>query len=856
MDARGVPVGANDGHEQQYAGFRGEVMAWHPINSLTGAKIYDDTGPADTDLYALDCTLDIDTDPTGVPDNRATVVFLRCIQKHAGAEDFYFLGPNADRYFAYGNVAVILEEDDYTYVRCLTNASGEVPLFWTDPCGEIEVWVMGYLDVEGLYNDKQSDTINADANWNAEDDASETKPDALCFYNILLHNTWGLPLDINAGLYDFNTDEGDYCVKGSSYRIGCSDVNFGNNGSEYTCGPVSACSDTDGDIARQYYEDHDVSEGTTCDCEVYMQALAQDRYKKYETEVFNTTLNAADTWETLDLSSTIGAKSSYVRLRIKTSGPVYFKVQPYGESSSPDHSDSCYGCTGIYVGSNYVGSIEVPTDEDGKIQIACSSDSVTVTIDVLCAFDEIPVFDGGYHTAETIKVFGPDNPPTAFTDLDLSSVVGEQAVFVFLKVTQTSGAMDTYATFRPNGATEDWYDNQAGQHGSTEFRVNQLNLPCSGLLGCMTDSSGVVEWRTNSVVPTFEVYVVGWLDVELDISSVFYGAMPAAWTERDKVGIWGENPTFAILKTVATGGTVTNTTALRNADETDDLLSVTTGGPNQCGQWDANTYGYQLTTTDSDGKFDIIAQAVVPEVDWHVEAYCSAVVEPTSSVVFAAAAPPTSWTDLDLTEDDPGGNPTGLTGCCLVILKIHHAAGGDNRGVEVRPNGDSGSYVTGKSAGPKGCADCYLAADEYTYLITETDSDGVIEWICNDSDVNFDINLVGWIENEVVEPTVTTQAATAVLVTSATGNGNITDDGGGDITQHGVCWKLGSDPVDIAGADGYTEEGAGAEGAFTSTITPLIEVTTYYYRAYATNSEGTTYGAAQSFTTKLRPRII
>ena len=98
-------------------------------------------------------------------------------------------------------------------------------------------------------------------------------------------------------------------------------------------------------------------------------------------------------------------------------------------------------------------------------------------------------------------------------------------------------------------------------------------------------------------------------------------------------------------------------------------------------------------------------------------------------------------------------------------------------------------------------------------------------------------------------PTVTTQAATDVGPTIATGNGNITDGGGDSITQHGVCWKLGSDPVNIAGADDSTTEGVGSEGAFDSSITGLTESSTYYYRAYATNSIGTSYGAAQIFNT-------
>jgi len=98
-------------------------------------------------------------------------------------------------------------------------------------------------------------------------------------------------------------------------------------------------------------------------------------------------------------------------------------------------------------------------------------------------------------------------------------------------------------------------------------------------------------------------------------------------------------------------------------------------------------------------------------------------------------------------------------------------------------------------------------------------------------------------------PTVTTQAATITVPGGGTLNGNITNDNGGAITQHGFCWKSGSDPVNIAGADGSSELGAGSEGAFDQAKTGLTEATEFYYRAYAISSGGTGYGAAQSWTT-------
>ncbi|MBI9089419.1 MAG: hypothetical protein JEZ12_09385 [Desulfobacterium sp.] len=98
-----------------------------------------------------------------------------------------------------------------------------------------------------------------------------------------------------------------------------------------------------------------------------------------------------------------------------------------------------------------------------------------------------------------------------------------------------------------------------------------------------------------------------------------------------------------------------------------------------------------------------------------------------------------------------------------------------------------------------------------------------------------------------VAPTVTTQAATSVDTTTATGNGNLTDLGAPAPTEHGVCWSTSANPTIT---DSNTTKGvAGATGAFTSEMTGLTPETTYHYRAYATNTAGTVYGADQTFTT-------
>ena len=94
-------------------------------------------------------------------------------------------------------------------------------------------------------------------------------------------------------------------------------------------------------------------------------------------------------------------------------------------------------------------------------------------------------------------------------------------------------------------------------------------------------------------------------------------------------------------------------------------------------------------------------------------------------------------------------------------------------------------------------------------------------------------------------PVLTTTEVIAVTQTTATSGGVITSDGGATVTERGVCWSTSQNPTI---ADSKTSDGTGA-GTFTSAINGLTANTTYYVRAYATNSKGTGYGSAMSFTT-------
>ena len=92
---------------------------------------------------------------------------------------------------------------------------------------------------------------------------------------------------------------------------------------------------------------------------------------------------------------------------------------------------------------------------------------------------------------------------------------------------------------------------------------------------------------------------------------------------------------------------------------------------------------------------------------------------------------------------------------------------------------------------------------------------------------------------------LTTTAVTRISTTSARSGGNVTNDGGGAITERGVCWNTGGAPTI---ADAKLASGAGT-GMYTSSLTGLTPGVAYHLRAYATNPAGTAYGNEVTFST-------
>jgi len=102
---------------------------------------------------------------------------------------------------------------------------------------------------------------------------------------------------------------------------------------------------------------------------------------------------------------------------------------------------------------------------------------------------------------------------------------------------------------------------------------------------------------------------------------------------------------------------------------------------------------------------------------------------------------------------------------------------------------------------------------------------------------------MSWVSNI---PTISTTSTTDIKPNSSVSGGNILSDGGSPITARGVVWSTNPNPT--ISLTTITNEGTGS-GIFISNLSGLISNTTYYVRAYATNSVGTSYGNELTFTT-------
>lgn len=216
--------------------------------------------------------------------------------------------------------------------------------------------------------------------------------------------------------------------------------------------------------------------------------------------------------------------------------------------------------------------------------------------------------------------------------------------------------------------------------------------------------------------------------------------------------------------------------------------------------------------------------------------------DPNPSVIYDVAP------SEDNLVEDSGTTVTAPSIVTTIDGSYHVAIGADDGSGNSVLSGPGGIYTLEESTTnqAQGYADAAISPAGSTgpQSFTFDDDDGTIS-------LSFAVAAAS-----VSAPTVTTAAASNVTGMSATVNGSVTDNGGEGASVCGFAWGTNSS---LSGGDTATTTDStcpATTGAFSKILYSLADNTTYYVRAYATNSGGTGYGSSiENFTTLVTRKI-
>ncbi|MDP3470501.1 MAG: MBG domain-containing protein, partial [Algoriphagus sp.] len=188
--------------------------------------------------------------------------------------------------------------------------------------------------------------------------------------------------------------------------------------------------------------------------------------------------------------------------------------------------------------------------------------------------------------------------------------------------------------------------------------------------------------------------------------------------------------------------------------------------------------------------------------------------------------------DLDLCPNTPSGAEVDENGCA-----------------ESQKDSDNDGVTDDLDQCPNTPADVNVDANGCANSQKDTDGDGVTDDLdqCPNTPANSEVDENGCLLTSL--PTVTTVSQSDVTATSVTLGGNVTSDGNSSITARGFVYSTIDNTPQIGESDVTDVTVGSGTGIFSEAVTGLSPSTTYYFRAYATNSAGTSYGGVQSFIT-------
>ena len=293
--------------------------------------------------------------------------------------------------------------------------------------------------------------------------------------------------------------------------------------------------------------------------------------------------------------------------------------------------------------------------------------------------------------------------------------------------------------------------------------------------------------------------------------------------------------------TTTTISSITETSAQSGGNVTDDGgSSVTARGV--CWSTSTSPTIEDSHTTDGSGtgSFTSSITGLICETTYYIRAYAT-------NAYGTAYGSEVSFT----TSQCAAGSPTVTTTTISSITETSAQSGGnvtDDRGATVTARGVCWSTSTSPTIDDEFTVDG-TGSGSYVSSITGLASETtyyVRAYATNIAGTAYgQMESFTTTEPPAVLPTVITSIVTDITNSSALCGGNVTDDGGAAVTTRGVCWSTSTSPTIN---DEFTVDGTGS-GSYVSSITGLASETTYYVRAYASNSVGTGYDSEVSFTT-------
>ena len=306
---------------------------------------------------------------------------------------------------------------------------------------------------------------------------------------------------------------------------------------------------------------------------------------------------------------------------------------------------------------------------------------------------------------------------------------------------------------------------------------------------------------------------------------------------------YGEEKQFATLvnkPTVTTNSvtSITQTTATGGGNVTDDGgATVTERGICWSTSQNPTINDSHAANGSGTGSYTVPMTGLTPGTKYYVRAYAtnSAGISYGNQVDFTTTATlPTVTTaqvsNITQTTALGGGNVTSDGGADVTERGICWSTSHDPTA--------SGSHATSGTGTGSFTANMTGLTANTTYYVRAYAKNS--QGIAYGDEVSFRTS------QNISAPTVVTLEVTDITQTTATVNGNVTSDGGANVTERGICWSTSHDPTT---SGNHANSGTGT-GSFSVQMTGLTPGTTYYVRAYAKNSAGTAYGSEVSFTTQ------